>query len=42
MKYRLRYYLGKACKLLGFCRDCRATLYFVKGTGICPECRKRY
>ena len=43
MKYRLRYYLGKVCKLLGFCRDCGSTLNFTKnGQGICPNCRHRF
>lgn len=43
MKYKFRYYLGKICKFLGFCRDCRATLNFTKhGQGVCPKCSKRY
>jgi len=43
MKYKLRYYLGKVFKFLGFCRDCRAALYFTKyGQGVCPRCSKRY
>ena len=42
-KYRIRYYLGKLCKFLGFCRDCRSTLnYFRDGSAVCPNCRKKY
>lgn len=43
MKYKLRYYLGKICKFLGFCRDCRSSLNYTRnGDGICPNCRKKY
>ena len=43
MKYRFRYYLGKVCKFLGFCRDCQAKLNFTRnGQGICCECSKRF
>ena len=41
--YTLRYYLGKLCKLLGFCRACRSRLnYFRNGDAVCPNCRKKY
>lgn len=41
--YRLRYWLGKLCKLLGFCRDCRTTLNYTRsGQAVCPKCGKRY
>ena len=43
MKYRLRYYIGKVCKFLGFCRDCRATLNFTRtGQAVCPRCSHRF
>lgn len=41
--FKLRYYLGKVCKFLGFCRDCRSTLNFTRhGQGVCPNCSKRF
>ena len=43
MKYRIRYYLGKFCKLLGFCRDCQGKLnYLPGGYAVCSDCRKRF
>lgn len=43
MKYRFRYYLGKFCKFLGFCRNCRVSLNFTRnGVGICPCCASRF
>jgi hypothetical protein len=43
LEYRFRYYLKKACKLLGFCFRCRSTLNFTRnGTGVCPRCALRH
>jgi hypothetical protein len=43
LRYRFRYYLKKACKLLGFCYRCRRTLNFTRnGTGVCPRCSLRH
>ena len=43
LEYRFRYYLKKACKLLGFCYRCRSTLNFTRnGTGVCPRCSLRH
>lgn len=42
-RYRLRYWMGKAAKLLGICRDCRSRLNFLpSGYGLCPNCRKKF
>ena len=41
--YRIRYYLGKLCKLFGFCRACRGRLNFFRdGAAVCSNCRKKY
>lgn len=43
LRYRLRYYLKKFCKILGFCFLCHSRLNYTRsGTGICPKCGLRH
>ena len=43
MTYRIRYWLGRICATLGFCRECRSRLFRTRnGQRICPCCGRRY
>lgn len=43
LRYRLRYYLKRACRFLGICYACRSPLNFTRsGAGVCPACGLRH